>query len=128
VQISSVEPSYEQHPVEEIEPEMTRTDAIAELSERLAFAFAWMLDARDSKAVSLRVYVAAHHFCPSFIGHQTLASTGSRLGVTRQAVGKLSSELRDLLGVRPVFGKSNENRIAYSKGQTGRREAGVPGA
>ncbi len=110
-----MEPSYEHHPVEDIEPVMTRQDAVAELSERLAFAFAWMLDARDSKAVALRVYVAAHHFCPSYLKHETLAATGERLGVSRQAVGKLSSELRDLLGVRPAHARSDSNRRKYQQ-------------
>ena len=101
--------------MEEMEPVQSREDAIAELSERLAFAFAWMLDARDSKAVSLRAYVLAHHFCPQFLRHETLQATGARLGVTRQAVCKLSSELRDLLVVRPPHAKSDGNRVQYQR-------------
>ena len=73
-----LEPHTTETPVDALEPQVSRQDAISELSERLAFAFAWMLDARDSKAVALRVYVAAHHFCPSYLRHETLAKTGDR--------------------------------------------------
>lgn len=109
------EPFTTHHPVDEIEPEISREDAIAELSERLAFAFAWMLNARDSKAVALRAYALAHHFCPQFLKHETLQETGQRLGVTRQAVCKLSSELRDLVVVRPPHAKSDGNRVQYQR-------------
>lgn len=110
-----IEPHTTETAVDALEPQVSRQDAISELSERLAFAFAWMLDARDSKAVALRVYVAAHHFCPSYLRHETLAKTGDRLGVTRQAVGKLSSELRDLLGIRPMHSRSDSDRKTYQR-------------
>jgi hypothetical protein len=110
-----IEPHTTETPIDDLEPILSRQDAISELSERLAFAFAWMLDARDSKAVALRVYVAAHHFCPSYLRHETLAATGDRLGVTRQAVSKLSSELRDLLGIRPMHSRSDADRKTYQR-------------
>jgi len=94
---------------------MPRQDAIAELAEQLAFAFEWMLDAGDTAAVTLRCYVAAHHFCPSYIRHETLRATGERLRVSRQAVSKLSSELRDLLGVRPSHARSDGDRVSYQQ-------------
>lgn len=107
------EPSYEKHPIDEIEPVMARQDAIAELSEQLAFAFAWILDARDSKAVALKVYVAAHYFCPNLLNNETLSKTGERLGVSRQAVSKLSSRFRDLVGIRPTHARSDATRKQY---------------
>jgi hypothetical protein len=105
--------------IDEIEPVIQRTDAIAELAEQLSFAFSWILDARDSKAVALRVYVSAHFFCPTYINHETLTNTGKRLGVTRQAVSKLSSELRDLLDIRPADARSDSTRVGYQKSQYG---------
>lgn len=105
--------------VDDIEPVIQRTDAIAELAERLSFVFAWMLDARDSKAVALRAYVATHFFCPSYIGHETLTDTGKRLGVTRQAVSKLTIELRDLIGLRPSHSRSDSTRVGYQKSHYG---------
>ena len=108
-----MEPFYNHHPVDDLEPMVSKQDAIAELSEQMAFVFAWILSANDSKAVALRVYVATHYFCPSYLNNETLEDTGARLGVTRQAVGKLSSNLRDLLGVRPYHSRSDEIRKTY---------------
>ena len=106
-----MEPSTCHTAVDDLEPQLPRSDVISELAEQLSFAFAWILDARDSKAVALRVYVAAHYFCPSYIKHETLHDTGLRLGVTRQAVSKLSSEFRDLVGVRPPDSKPDHVRV-----------------
>lgn len=112
------EPYYHAHPIDEIEPQPLRTDSIAELSERLAFAFAWMLDAKNAASIAIRVHVAAHHFCPSYLKHETLQATGKRFGVTRQAIGKLSSNLRDVLGVRNAHARSNSDRATYQRSQT----------
>jgi hypothetical protein len=112
------EPYYHAHPIDEIEPQPLRTDSIAELSERLAFAFAWMLDAKNAASIAIRVHVAAHHFCPSYLKHETLQATGRRFGVTRQAIGKLSSNLRDVLGVRNAHARSNSDRATYKRSQT----------
>jgi len=102
--------------MEDMEPELTRTDAIAELAERLRFAFAWILDARRSKSVALRAYVAASYFCPGYIDNETLEATGARLGVTRQAVGKLSTDLRDVLGIKNHDNRRNKIRNPRAEG------------
>lgn len=107
------EPYYHDNPIDNLEPELSRTDAIAELAERLRFAFAWMLDSKRPASVALRVYVAAHHFCPGYIQSETLEETGKRLGVSRQAVGKLSIDLQDVLKMRPSNSKSDHDRHTY---------------
>ena len=115
---------YNHHPVDDMEPEILKTDAIAELSERLTFMFAWVIDARDSKAVAARVWVAAHYFCPSLVNSEALTDTGMRLGVTRQAISKLLVDLRDMVSTiagegeqKMVHSKRHEHRLIYQKAQ-----------
>ena len=118
------EEAYYAHPIDEIEPQLSNTDAISELSERLAFMFAWTIDARDSKAVAARVWVAAHYFCPSLVDSETLAKTGERLGITRQAMSKLLIDLRDTVSMevgsgeqKMCYGKTHSDRLMYQKSQ-----------
>lgn len=118
------EESYERHPMEDMEPLISKSDAISELSERLTFMFAWILDSRDSKSVAARVWVAAHYFCPSLVNSEALTETGARLGVTRQAISKLLVDLRDIVSTiagegeqKMVHSKRSEHRLIYQKAQ-----------
>jgi hypothetical protein len=115
---------YLAHPVDDIEPLVTKEDAICELSERLAFMFAWVIEGRDSVAVSARVWVASHFFCPGLVDSETLAKTGERLGITRQAISKLLVDLRDVVSMQAGTGEQSmahsrrhEQRLIYQKAQ-----------
>jgi hypothetical protein len=118
------EDSYTAHPIDESEPNISKADAISELSERLAFMFAWIIEGRDSKSVAARAWVAAHFFCPSLVDSETLSATGGRLGVTRQAISKLLVDLRDVVSMaagtgeqKMAHGKSHNHRLKYQQAQ-----------
>ena len=91
------------------------------------YLFAWVINARDQKAVAARVWVAAHYFCPSLVDSEALADTGNKLGVTKQAVSKLLVDLRDVVSAvagkgeqKMIHSKRSEHRLIYQKAQNER--------
>ena len=111
---------YSRHPVEDIEPEPTRSDEIAAAAELLQRVMAWAADARSIVQMGQRMYVMLYVLRPSLIEAMTLEQIGEQSQVTRQAIDKLVISFRDTFDIQSRPMKSNNTRNRCRQAQLNR--------
>ncbi len=118
---SSNEASYFRHPMEDIEPEITRDQEIALVAEGFARVLRWASRANSLVQMGQRMYVMLYILRPALIHGMTLEDIGRESRVTRQAIDKLVIDFRDTFqGSQNHVMKSEEARRKCKKAQLNR--------
>ncbi len=114
------EASYRRHPVEDMEPELSANEQLAELGEAFQRVLAWAAESGSIVQMGQRMYVMLYILRPALIEGMTLERIGAQSQVTRAAIDKLVVDFRDTFHVRSRPMKSEETRKRCRRAQLSR--------